>query len=221
MKIIGTSHIAKQSIKEIKDTVEKEQPDILALELDSARLYSLTHPEQRRGLPPINRVGIQGFLFSILGQWAQKKLGHRVGVQPGAEMLTAIELAKEKDIQIALVDQDIQITLQRFSKALTWKEKLNIIKDIIRGFLFGEKELEKLGIKDMDLSKVPEKEVIKKLISELEERYPNIYRVLVEERNIVMARNLKRIQELNPDKKIVAIIGAGHEDEVRRLVKSD
>ena len=38
LKIIGTSHIAKESVEEVKDTILKEKPDIIALELDRKRL---------------------------------------------------------------------------------------------------------------------------------------------------------------------------------------
>ena len=37
--IIGTSHIAKQSLEEVQRTIEKEKPEIIALELDKKRLY--------------------------------------------------------------------------------------------------------------------------------------------------------------------------------------
>ena len=50
--------------------------------------------------------------------------------------------------------------------------------------------------------------------------YPNLYRVLVEERNEVMARNLAALMKNHPDKKILAIVGAGHEEDVLEGVKA-
>ena len=41
--IIGTSHIARESINEVKDQIENNQPDIIALELDPKRAYALLH----------------------------------------------------------------------------------------------------------------------------------------------------------------------------------
>ena len=43
----------------------------------------------------------------------QKKIGLEQAVEPGAEMLEAIKLAKEKDISFVLCDRNIQVTLQR------------------------------------------------------------------------------------------------------------
>lgn len=220
LTIIGTSHIAKQSIKDIKLAFEAK-PDIVALELDAKRLYALTHKGKNKGMPNISRIGIRGFLFSLVARWVQNKLGEQVGVSPGDEMLTAVKLARKNKTKIALIDQDIEITLKRFSQALTWKEKFRILGDVIRSFLFKDNELKKLGIKTLDLSKVPSKKLIKRLLMEVRERYPNIYMVLVEERNIIMAHNLNNLMQNNPDKKILAIVGAGHEDEILRLIKDN
>jgi pheromone shutdown-related protein TraB len=214
--LIGTSHIARQSLKEVADTINKEAPDIVALELDRKRLVALVHGKKGNiRLSDIKQVGLKGFIFSIIGAWAERKLGEYVGVSPGSEMLKAVKLAKKLKIKIALIDQDIEVTLRKFSKALSWKEKWNFLVDIVRGIIFRKKEVE------FDLTKVPSKKVIEKLTSKVKLRYPNIYRVLVTERNDIMAKNLARLMKHNPDKKIVAIVGAGHEEEMLGIIKKE
>ncbi len=220
--LIGTSHIAKESLEEVTKTVEKEKPDILALELDKKRFYALTHQTKRKlKLKDIKRIGFKGFLFNIIGAWVEKKLGKIVGVEPGSEMITAIGLAKKHNIKIALIDQDIELTLRRVSNAFSWKEKFNFLVDIIKGTFFKKTQMKKMGIKKLDLSKVPPKKLIKKLTKIMKKRYPGLYLVLVEERNKVMAANLKRIIQENPKKKIVAVVGAGHQEELMELIKRD
>ena len=123
LAIIGTSHIAKQSLEEVEKAIEEGKPDIVALELDRKRLYSLMNKEERKiSIYDIRRVGFKGFIFSLIGAWAEKKLGKIVGVAPGSEMKKAVMLARKYKLKIALIDQDIEITLRRFSKALTWRE---------------------------------------------------------------------------------------------------
>ncbi len=39
--LVGTSHIAKQSIRRVKKAIEENKPDIVAVELDSKRFYSI------------------------------------------------------------------------------------------------------------------------------------------------------------------------------------
>ena len=213
--IIGTSHIAKQSLDEVKLIIDQEQPEIVALELDRKRIYSLLQKKKSGpSLRDIKRIGLKGFLFSLIGAWVEKKLGEKVGVSPGSEMLEAFKLAKLKKLKIFLIDQDIEITLKRFSKALTWKEKWNFDVDLIKGLIFRKQEF------SFDLEKVPSKLVIKKLIQKVKERYPNIYRVLIQERNEVMARNLIEIQQRFPDSRVVAIVGAGHEEDIINIIKT-
>ncbi len=214
LMIVGTSHIAKQSLEDVKNAIEGWKPDIVALELDNRRLYSLFRKPGKIRLYDIKRIGIKGFIFSLIGAWAEKKLGNMVGVAPGSEMKNAVRLARKNNIRVALIDQDIEITLKRFSKSLTWKEKWNFIGDILKA-IFGKKKM----VMEFDLTKVPSKKVIKKLVEQVKERYPNVYKVLIEERNEVMANNLHKIMSEYPNKRILAIIGAGHEDDILSLIK--
>lgn len=222
LSIIGTSHIARQSIDNVKNTILDEKPDIVALELDKNRLYGLMHDQKRKiSIADIPKIGFKGFLFSWVGSIIQKKLGDYVGVAPGSEMKTAIRLAKKQKARIALIDQNIEITLKRFSRALTWKEKWNLLVDIFKGVVLRKNELEDLNIKKLDLTKVPTQEVIRKLINKMRERYPNICRVLIDERNKIMARNLSYLMKEHPEKNILAVVGAGHEEEIIELIKKD
>ena len=214
LTIIGTSHIAKQSLEEVEKAIEEGKPDIVALELDRKRLYGLMNKENRKiSIYDIRRIGFKGFIFSLIGAWAEKKLGQLVGVAPGSEMKKAVMLAKKYKIKIALIDQDIEITLRRFSEVLTWKEKWNFIVDIMKQIFAGKKEIE------FNLTKVPDRKIIRKLIDKVRIRYPNIYKVLIEERNEVMANNLEKIMAENEGSKILAIIGAGHEEDIIEIIK--
>lgn len=219
LKVIGTSHISRQSIKEVKEALDSK-PDIVAIELDINRLNALKSASKASiRLKDIFRIGLTGIIFALLGSWAQKKLGNIVGVAPGTEMITAVNLARKNNIETALIDQDLRITLARLSKAVTWREKLRFPYDIIKTILFRKSEMRRLGIDELDLSKVPEKRVIQLLINELRKNYPNVYRVLVLERNAFMAGRLSHIMRINPQKRIVAVVGAGHEEEIISLVK--
>ena len=80
-------------------------------------------------------------MFAQIGAWAERKLGAKVGVSPGSEMLKAIAAAQQIGAKIALIDQDIEITLRKFSKSLSWKEWMQIylksrdsIQKVITGF---------------------------------------------------------------------------------------
>ncbi len=218
--LIGTSHIAQESIKEIKKTLEELQPDIVALELDAPRAASLLQEEKRKiSLLDALRIGFRGFLFAKIGQFVQEQLGKRVGVSPGAEMKTALLWAQKNKKEIALVDQPIQVTLKKFSQSLQWKEKFRFVGDFFFGLFASKRQLQKWKISSLDLRKVPAEELIHEMMQQMKSRYPSVYRVLVEERNAYMTKRLVKLLREHQGKKIVAIVGAGHKKGMEELLK--
>ena len=213
LTIIGSSHIAKESIFHVKDFILKNKPGIIALELDKKRFIALFN-KRNVSLRDISEIGFGGFLINLIGAYIEKKLGKLVGVSPGSEMKIAINLAHQYNSKIALIDQDIGITLKKLIKKITFKEKLRIFKDLFKGFI-----LRKSDIEPFDLTKVPKEEIIAKLVDKVKEIYPSIYEVLIKERNYIMAKALNKIINDNKDTKILAIIGAGHEKGVYELIK--
>lgn len=208
--LVGTSHISKDSIKEVKETILKYKPDIVAIELDRLRMMNLLSQKRKISLRDIRRVGFKGFLFAVIGYWIEKKLGEIVNVKPGSEMLMAINIARNTKSKVALIDQDIRITLRKLSKRITLKEKLRFGSDIIKSFFVKTKI-------DFDLRKVPSQTLINKLTKQLKERYPTVYEVLISERNFIIAKNLYLLMQ--KDYTIVAVIGAGHEKSVINIIK--
>src|SRR3989344_5688474 len=93
--IIGTSHVALQSIKEVEDIILKEKPEVVALELDKSRFITLmSNKKEKLKLRDILHIGIKGYLFNLLGAWIEKKIGKLVGVSPGSEMKKAVITAR-------------------------------------------------------------------------------------------------------------------------------
>ena len=210
--LIGTSHIAIESVKLVEKVILKETPDIVALELDKHRFFALVSGKKRRlKLKDIKKLGLKGFLINLFGAWIEKKLGELVGTPPGSDMLKAAQTAREIGADIALIDQNIMITLNRLNKAITWKEKFRFIADIMKGFIFRK------PIVKFDLRKVPSETIIRKLTKKMKDDYPSFYKVLIEERNEVMSKNLYNLVSTN--KNIIAVVGAGHKKEIIRLIK--
>lgn len=219
--IVGTSHIAAESVKNVAAVVEQFAPCIVGVELDKARFYGLITDEKRTtqiSWSNIRRFGIKGFLFALIASAVTEKLAKIVHAKPGADMLSAINRAKKHDLVIALLDQPIQITLRRFSDELTWTEKWHFCVDIMRGIFFPKREMKRYGLEKFDLKKVPPETLIKKLLAEVKGRYPNIYKVLITERNAYMVRKIRKFQEKYPNQTIVAVVGAGHEDGIVELL---
>ncbi|MBI4983172.1 TraB/GumN family protein [Candidatus Woesearchaeota archaeon] len=217
--IIGTSHIALQSINEIKKAISEQKPDLIALELDPERVYVLLHGEKTRlSWREILRIGVKGFVFAKLGQCLQQRLGKMLGVSPGSEMKVALELARKGGIKIALIDQPVRITLKNFSQELTWKDKFRFLEDVLTGIFLPRWQLRRIGLTSFDLSKVPGKRIVSVMIKQLQQRYPSVYKVLVEDRNKFMVKKIVHLLRENPGKKILVIVGAGHKEGMEELL---
>ncbi len=209
--LIGSSHIAKQSVEEVKETIERERPKIIALELDHARLQALLSPQSKRStIAIIKKFGIKGWLFNSLGSYAEKTLGKYTGVRPGSEMRTALEFAKKEKIKIALIDQPIEITIKKLTKQITRKEKLQFLKDIL-SIPFTKKKIK------FDIRTVPSQKLIDEIVNEVKIKYPTVYKILIEERDMILAKQLKKIMEQEKGT-ILAVIGAGHIKGVLRNI---
>jgi len=212
LTIIGTSHIAIESVRLVERVILEKNPDIVALELDRPRFIALVSGKKNRlKLRDVKELGLKGFLINLIGAWIEKKLGEIVGIPPGSDMLKAVQTAQQIKADIALIDQDIRITLRRLNKTITWKEKIRFVWDLIKGLVLRK------PIVKFDLRKVPSEEVIEMLMKKVRNSYPSFYKTLVEERNEVMSKSLYNLMSLN--KTIVAVVGAGHEKEIIRLVK--
>ena|SRR3989344_648945 len=214
--IIGTSHIAIESIKEVKQFITDNKPDIIAIELDHKRFKGLIGKRQKMRFSDIKDIGIKGFVLNLIGSYIEKKLGKIVGVSPGSEMKTAIQLAKKYKLKVALIDQDISITLKKLTRSITLKEKLTFIKDIIKNIF----KRDPLAAK-IDLRKVPPQDIVEKMVEKVKKSYPSIHKVLIDERNSIMSNKIKKLAEMHPNARILVIIGAGHKNEVIKLLSGN
>ncbi len=213
-RVVGTSHIAREAERLIRAAAKAFAPDVVAVELDAGRLQALL-AEERPDYSPrlVAQVGVRGYLFALLGAWVQRKLGARVNVLPGSDMLAAFRLAQRESRQALLIDQDVRLTLRKLNGALGWRELRQFLRDGWNG-LRGKERLA------FDLRRVPSSALVSRLLTEFRTRYPRPYRVLVHERNVHMARALRRFHTLFPDKRVLVVVGAGHVEGLVELLES-
>ena len=57
----------------------------------------------------------------------QKRLAQQLGLNPGQEMIEAIQTAKENNINLVMADRDIQITFTRIWKKLGFFGKFKLL----------------------------------------------------------------------------------------------
>ena len=212
LTIIGTAHVSAQSVEEVKDKIYEIQPDRVAIELDFGRYTKLKksmmgieedEPISVTKIIKENKVGLF-FVTTILSHF-QSKIGDEVDVDPGSEMIGAIEAAEDLDIPIALIDRDINITLERALNRMSFIDKIKFLY----GILVTDTDDEEIDIEDL---KNPDN--LDDLLEMFKDEAPQIYEVLVHERDAYLAGSILRI----PEDKVVAVVGAGHQPGINRYL---
>jgi pheromone shutdown-related protein TraB len=213
--LIGTAHISKESVEEVRDAIEKYKPDIVAVELCQRRYDAITKKDQWEKTPVTKLLKsnnaylmlAQTFLSSI-----QRRLGKEYGVEPGSEMIAAIDEAKNHKLEVALVDRDISVTLKRAWRKMGFREKFRLTWEFLKALMgFDEEELEEL-----DLKKLMDQDVISTLMEEFGEIAPSVSTVLIHERDEYIA---KKIQDVSKKGKVVAVVGAGHLKGIKKQLE--
>ncbi len=115
--LVGTAHVSDRSVAEVNEVIEREKPDIVAVELCKGRYQALKGEEEVKAVnikELLSGSKFYYFLVQLLLAYVQKKIGTDQGTKPGTEMLSAIEKAEKTGARVALIDRDIQVTLERF-----------------------------------------------------------------------------------------------------------
>jgi pheromone shutdown protein TraB len=135
VRVVGTAHVSSDSVEEVERVIEEEQPDTVAVELDEGRFRQM-QGEAPEDLDPSDvlkgSMAVQ-FLAYWLLSYVQKRLGDRFGIEPGADMKAGIDAAEAVGADVALVDRDIQTTIQRFWARMTGTEKLRLVGELALG----------------------------------------------------------------------------------------
>ena len=213
--LVGTAHISKESVEEVKKVIEQEKPDIVAVELCKRRYEAITKKDQWENTP-ISKLLKSNNAYLLLAQTflgsVQRKLGKEYGVEPGSEMIAAMKEAKKHKIDVALVDRDITVTLKRAWRRMGFREKFRLAWEFLKALVgYDEEEMEEL-----DLEKLMDQDVISAMMDEFGEIAPSITEVLINERDKYISN---KIFEESKKGKVVAVVGAGHLKGIQKYLQ--
>ena len=144
VRVVGTAHVSADSVREVEEVIEAERPDVVAVELDEGR-YRQLQGETPDDIEPGDLLR-GNTVFQFLAYWmlsyVQARLGERFDIEPGADMMAAVETAEGLGIDVALVDRDIQTTIQRFWARLGPVAKFRLVG----GLAFGVTDARGVGV---------------------------------------------------------------------------
>jgi len=201
--IVGTAHVSARSVEEVRDVIGALKPDTVCIELCQTRFDAMTDESRWRKLDIFQVLKQKKvlFLMSNLALSAfQRRLGERLGVKPGAELMAAVEASRENDAALVLVDRDIQATLKRTWSRLGFFRKLGLLNELLAGF-FSKEELT-----EAELERMKDRDVLSDMLAEFARQAPEIKGPLIDERDLWLASSVYEA----PGQTVVAVVGAGH-----------
>ena len=150
-------------------------------------------------------------LSNLLLASFQKRIAKKFDINPGAEMIKAIETADEVGAEIHLADRDIRTTLSRTWRAMGLWGKIKLMFQLVLSL--GEVE----DIKEEDIEKMKQEDVLESLLAEVGKSLPVLKNILIDERDQYLADKIRNA----PGKKIVAVVGAGHVPGIKKYWNTD
>ena len=187
--LVGVGHVFAIS-EQIGQLIRSRRPDVVCIELDRMRYESL-QSRSRSGRVPIQ--------YSLLAMF-QRKMADKFGTEVGEEMLAAAAAAREVDAKIALVDVDASVMLATLWRQMSMRERIKLLFGSLVGLVSAketvEKEIEAYQSDD------------KAYLNGIGEQFPVLKKILIDDRNRVMAQRISKVAETHTN--IIAVVGDGH-----------
>ena len=202
--LVGTAHISQNSVREVEAVISALRPDTVCVELCQTRYDALTDDSRWRKLDIFQVLKQKKALF-LMANLAlsayQRRLGEKLGVEPGAELMAGVRKASEVGAKLVLADRDIQITLKRTWANLGFWGRNKILAGLVAG-IFGATE----ELSEDELEKMKDRDTLTEKMKEFAVSHPRVKQPLIDERDLFL---ISSIREASGDK-IVAVVGAGH-----------
>ena len=212
--IVGTAHISRQSADLVREVIENEKPDVVCVELDEKRMIALSEKNRWENLDLKNIIRqkqLSTLIVNLVLSSYQKKLGEKLGVTPGTELLEAVNTSKEKNIPIELCDREVRITLRRAWHSMSFWQKLKFLFGGLAGIF------EKQELTEEKLAELRSKDVLSEMMDELGKAMPVLKEVIIDERDQYIAQKMKE----SKGEKIVSVVGAGHVKGIIKTLESN
>lgn len=205
--IIGTAHVSETSRREVAELIERIKPDVVCVELCQER-YDSFKDENRWAKLDIFQVIRSGKFLYLMANLAisayQRKMGAKLGVKPGAELIQATEVAQANGARVVLIDRNIHQTLKRVWGNLSLWTKANLFAAITASMFEGDKKSSEETAEEIE--KLKENANLSTMMESFAKELPQVHLPLIDERD----RYLVAKMEASGAKEAVVVVGAGH-----------
>ncbi len=206
--LVGTAHVSRESADLVRTTIESEKPDTVCVELCESRWQSIQQKSRWRDMDIVKVVREKKaflLLSNLILASFQRRIADKMDIQPGQEMITAIDTAKAVGARTWLADRDIRTTLSRTWRSMTLWGRVKLLFQLLLSL--GEVD----DLKEEDIERMKQEDVLNALLNEIGASQPVIREILIDERDRYLMQRIKTA----PGQKIVAVVGAGHVPGIR------
>jgi pheromone shutdown protein TraB len=200
--LIGTGHVFDIG-KKIVTIIEKEDPDAIAIELDVTRATAL-----QSGNRTVKKRAIS--LYYLMAK-VQAIIAKKFKVSAGDEMRSAITMANNSGIPLFYIDMDAKHILNKLWNCLSFKKKVSLLVSVFLSLFMRKKNIE-AEIKTFENNPAD-------ILDQLEAHFPELKKVLIDERNEYMVKQIKKI--LSEEIRLMVIVGEGHIQGISELLNND
>lgn len=204
--LLGTAHVSKASVDAVRSLIEQDRFDAVAVELCATRHHALTTPDAIAQLDifRVIREGKIGLVAANLALSAyQRRLAEQLGVEPGAEMRTAIEAAAQRSLPVWCIDRDIGITLRRTYAAVGFWRKTTLMSGLAMSLVIDDE------VDEAEIERLKQGDILESSFHEFAKRDETLFHTLIDERDRYMAASLR--DSAHPAvRRVLVVIGAGH-----------
>lgn len=190
--LVGTAHVSRRSVDLVREVIERERPDVVCIELDAGRYEALSQ-EKRFAEQDLREVmrkkQIATLLLNLILASYQRRLGLKLGVAPGSELLEAAHVAHELGIPIALCDREVRVTLRRAWQSLSLWQRIRLLSELLASVL------DNPDVSEEDLARLRDQDVVSEVMNELGRMMPDLKRVLIDERDAYLAHKILEAED--------------------------
>jgi pheromone shutdown-related protein TraB len=212
--LVGTAHLSQESVQDVRTTIEQVHPQTVCVELCKSRYQAITQADawSKMDIFKVIRQKKAAFLLAQLIMTSfYRRLGEKLHIQPGAEMLEGIHMAEQTKAELVLADRDIETTLKRVWGYLGFWSKLKLAMQLTMG-IFVQDEI------DADTIEIlKQKDQLESIMAEFAGKFPEIKKRLIDERDTYLAQKIRSA----PGKTIVAVVGAGHINGIQDQIQQE
>ncbi len=204
--LVGTAHVSQASVDEVRAVIARVKPDAVGVELCPTRLTAIAigKPLSASDARGLLREGKTLYLVAQLTLAAyQRRIGKKLGVRPGAEMVAAIEAARAANIELATIDRDIDVTLRRAWASLSAPKRAMLGASLVIGLARPQ------AVSADTVESLKDPKAREELMAELARALPEIKAAVIDERDQYMVSRLHELVAAGR-RRIVAVVGAAH-----------